>query len=234
MIKRALILAGGLGERLRPLTDNTPKPLLPIKEKPILEWIILNLKKHGIKHVILLISYKAEQIMGYFGDGSKLGITIEYFIENVPMGTGGGAKIISKDFKEPFLMLNGDNMADFDYNKMLDLHKRNNAKITIALYPVEDVTQFGIAQLKGEKLVRFIEKPKKEEAPSNLNNAGAYIIEPHVLDMLPEGKSSIERDCFEKICPDGTVFAYEHKSQWFPTDTMERYQKAEKEWKGLQ
>ncbi|MCK4521040.1 MAG: nucleotidyltransferase family protein [Nanoarchaeota archaeon] len=231
MIKKAIILAGGLGERLRPLTLETPKPLLLIKGKPILDWTIENLKKYGITDIVLLIGYKADRIKEHFGDGSKFGVNITYFVEKERLGTGGGAKIVTKDFDEPFLMLNGDNMADFNYDKMLELHKKNNAKVTIALYPVEDVTQFGIAELKGDEIVRFIEKPTKEEAPSNLNNAGAYIIEPHALDMMPDGKCSIERDCFEKIAGNKTVFAYRHDGQWFPTDNMERYNKANKEWK---
>ena len=99
----------------------------------------------------------------------------------------------------------------------------------MALYPVEDVTKFGIAKLDGDKLIKFVEKPKKEEAPSNLNNAGGYVIEPDALKILPEGKSSIERDCFEKLAPTGVVYAYKHNGQWFPTDDLEKYKKAEQE-----
>ena len=99
--------------------------------------------------------------------------------------------------------------------------------ITIGLYPVEDVTQYGIARLEGDKLIEFIEKPTKEQAPSNLNNAGAYVIEPDSLNMLPDGKCSIERDCFEILSRSGVVYAYKHEGQWFPTDTLEKYNHAE-------
>jgi len=225
---KAIILAGGLGTRLRPLTLETPKPLLPIKGKPILLHTMLNLKKHGITDIILSIGYKAELIKGYFGDGSKWGLNVSYCVEDEPLGTGGAIKYASKGINEPFIVLNGDNLADFDYTKAIAYHKNNKAKLTLGLYPVEDVTKFGIAELNGNRIVRFIEKPSVEEAPTNLNNAGMYIIEPGVLEILPEGKSSIEKDCFEKLCgQDSDVYAFTHHGQWFPTDDMEKYKKAD-------
>lgn len=225
----AIILAGGLGTRLRPLTDKTPKPLLPIKGKPILEHAINNFKRHKITDIILSIGYKADRIKEYFKDGSQLGANISYCIEDEPLGTGGAIKQASEGINEAFLAINGDNLADFDWTQMMKEHKENNAKITLALYPVDDVTQYGIAKLDGKKIVEFIEKPSKEQAPSNLNNAGAYIIEPETLKILPEGESSLERDCFEKLAGQGVVYAYIHKGQWFPTDTLEKYELADKE-----
>ena len=229
-LKKAVILAGGIGSRLRPLTDHTPKPLLPIQGKPILQQIIENLKHYGIDEITLAIGYKADQIKDYFKDGSQLGVKISYAIEDTPLGTGGAIKAASEEFNEPFVALNGDNLADFNYQELYNIHTKNKAKVTIGLFPVEDVTQFGIAELKGDQLIRFIEKPSKEEAPTNLNNAGVYVFEPTVLNMLPEGKSSIEYDCFEKLSPQGVVYAHKHESQWFPTDNIERYQKADTEW----
>jgi len=223
----AIILAGGLGERLRPLTDKTPKPLLPIKGIPIIEHAINNFKKHDIKDIILSIGYKADAIKEYFGDGSKLGVNISYCVEDEPLGTGGAIKEAAKDLKETFIAINGDNLADFNWTNIINHHKNNNAKVTIGLFPVEDVTQFGIARLEGDKLIEFIEKPTVEQAPSNLNNAGAYVFEPDALDILPQGKCSIEYDCFEKLSPKGTVYAYQHNSPWFPTDDLERYKYAE-------
>ncbi|MBS1266857.1 MAG: Bifunctional protein GlmU [Candidatus Woesearchaeota archaeon] len=227
----AVILAGGLGTRLRPLTDNTPKPLLPIKGKPILLHIIENLKKYGVKDIVLAVCFEADKIKDYFGDGSKFKVNVSYCIEKEPLGTGGAIKLASRDFSNRFIALNGDNLGDFDYDKMLNFHKKNNAKVTIALYPVEDVTQFGIADLDENRIRRFIEKPCIAEAPTNLNNAGAYIFEPEVMDSLPSGKCSIERDCFEKLAPKGEVFGFEHEGQWFPTDNIERYNLANKRWK---
>jgi NDP-sugar pyrophosphorylase family protein len=219
----SIILAGGLGTRLRPLTDTTPKPLLPVGGKPIIEHAIANFRKHGIKDIVLSIGYKADVIRDYFRDGSKFGVKITYCIEDEPLGTGGALKAASKGLGGTFVAINGDNLADFDWSMMLKEHKGNKAKITLALYPVEDVTQYGIARLDGKRIIEFIEKPSVESAPSNLNNAGGYIIEPEALSILPEGKSSIERDCFEKLARKGVVYAYIHKGQWFPTDTIEKY-----------
>jgi mannose-1-phosphate guanylyltransferase len=226
---KAIILAGGLGERLKPLTDHTPKPLLPIKGKPIIEHAIDNFKKHGITDIILAIGYKSEKIKQHFKDGKHLGVNISYCIESEPLGTGGALREAAKNINQTFIAINGDNLADFNWSEIITHHKKLDAKITIGLYPVEDVTKFGIAKLDGNKIIEFIEKPTKEQAPSNLNNAGAYVIEPDALKILPSDKCSIERDCFEILSKKGDVYAYQHNSQWFPTDDLERYQKAEKE-----
>jgi len=225
---KAIILAGGLGTRLRPLTLETPKPLLKVKGLPIAEQAILNFKKYGITEIILSIGYLADKIKDYFGTGEKWGVKIDYCVEDQPLGTGGALKKAASEIKETFIAINGDNLADFNWQEAIALHKKNEAKITLALFPVEDVTQFGIAELEGDRIKRFIEKPTVEEAPSNLNNAGGYIMEPEVLDILPEGVSSIERDCFEKLATTGVVFAYTHHGQWYPTDTLEKYQLADK------
>lgn len=225
---KAIVLAGGLGTRLRPLTDDIPKPLLPIKGRPILEWAILNFKKHNIKDIILSVGYRYEKIKEYFGDGSKIGVNIKYVIEKEPLGTGGAIKKASNGLKEDFLVINGDNLADFDWTSQIFFHKKNKAKITLSLFPVEDVTQFGIALLESNKILKFIEKPSVENAPSNLNNAGGYIINPEVLEILPEGFSSIEKDCFEKLCLKGEVYGFNHLGQWFPTDTIDKYKLADK------
>lgn len=224
---KAIILAGGLGTRLRPLTENTPKPLLPIKERPIIEHAIVNFKKHGVNDIVLSIGYLADKIKDYFGTGEKWGVSISYVVEDQPLGTGGAIKKAAEGVDETFLVINGDNLADFDWTAAIDTHQKNNAQITLSLFPVEDVTQYGIAELQNGKIMRFIEKPKVEEAPSNLNNAGGYVMEPIVLKMLPDGVSSIERDCFEKLAGQGVVFAYTHNGQWYPTDTLEKYRRAD-------
>jgi mannose-1-phosphate guanylyltransferase len=228
---KAIILAGGLGTRLRPLTDSTPKPLLPIKNKPLLQHAIENLKKHGITEIIQGISYHADKIINHFKDGSHLNVNISYSIEETPLGTGGAVKQAAKKINESFILLWGDNLTNIDFTSMIDSHKKNNAQITMALTPREDVENFGVAKLDGEKINYFIEKPKREESPSNLINAGAFIINPEALKILPEGKSSIEKDCFEKLAEKGVVFSHTHKGYWFPTDTLEKYNQAEEEFK---
>ncbi len=226
MIDTAIILAGGLGTRLKPLTDETPKPLLPIKGKPIIQHLIDNFKKYGVDKIILSIGYKAEQIKEYFGDGSKFGVKITYSIEKEPLGTGGAIKLAADNLTKPFFLAWGDNLADFDCHALYKTYLRDAPQVTMILTPREDVENFGVAKLEENKIITFIEKPKREEAPSNLINAGAFIIDPECLKILPECKSSIEYDCFEKIAPLGEISAYIHKGQWFPTDTLEKYSQA--------
>ena len=170
--------------------------------------------------------------MDYFGDGSKFGVNISYSIEKERLGTGGAFKLAAKNLGR-FVGLNGDNLSDFNYDELLALHLKNKAKVTITLYPVEDVTKFGIAELDGDRVVQFIEKPSVEEAPTNLNNAGATIFEPGVLEILPEGKCTIEDDCYAVLAKKGVLYAYVHKGQWFPTDDFEKLNIAKQNWKGI-
>jgi NDP-sugar pyrophosphorylase family protein len=230
---KAIILAGGLGTRLRPLTDEIPKPLLPIKGRPIIEHAILNFKKHGITEIILSIGYKSEKIKEYFGDGSRFGVSIEYCIENEPLGTGGALKKAAQNITETFVAINGDNLADFDWSDAIKKHKEFGSKATLFLFPVEDVTKYGIARLKGDEIVEFIEKPTVEQAPSNLNNAGGYVIEQSALSILPDGFCMIEKDFFEKIAGGGGLYACTHAGQWHPTDTIEKYTFADKKFNPL-
>ena len=225
-IDTTIIVAGGLGTRLRPLTENTPKPLIPIRGKPIIEHVNRNLKKHGITNIIISIGYKAEQVQEYFGDGSSLGISISYAIETEPLGTGGAVKLASKNLTNPFFLVWGDNLMDINCSRMEQEFLSAGTPLIMALTPREDVENFGVAKLEGKKIITFVEKPKREEAPSRLINAGAFIIDPSCLSLLPEGKSSIEKDCFEKLAPQGKIAAFIHHGQWFPTDTLEKYHRA--------
>ena len=226
MINTAIILAGGLGTRLRPLTDETPKPLLPIKGLPMMEHMIKNMQQYGINNIILSIGYKAEQIKDYFGDGSKWSINISYSIENEPLGTGGAIKKAASELKKPFFLAWGDNLMNIDYDAMYKDYLRDAPQVTMALTPREDVENFGVATLQESRIIGFVEKPKREDAPSDLINAGAFIVDPECLQILPEGKSSMEYDCFEKLAPLGEISAHIHKGQWFPTDTLEKYKDA--------
>ncbi len=225
MINTALILAGGLGTRLRPLTDHLPKPLLPIKSKPILQHVIENLKSHGVEKIILSIGYKADQIEDYFKDGSWLGVKISYLLDGAePLGTGGAIKKAAVGLDEPLFVIWGDNLTNVNYTELYQTYLNDKKTVTMVLTPREDIENFGVAKLDGSKILAFIEKPKREEAPSNLINAGAIILEPQSLVLLPDGKSSIEYDFYQKIAPQGEISAYVHRGQWFPTDTLEKYQ----------
>jgi len=227
-LNKALILCGGKGTRLRPLTYEIPKPLLPVKGKPILEHQIILLKKFGVENIILSIGYLGDQIKNYFGDGSKWGVKINYVTEEVPLGTGGGIKNAKLLLSESFIVFNGDNLIDLNVENFFNFHKRNKGMATIVLKNVEDVKGFGVVNLNGSNVTSFIEKPIS--SVSNLINAGVYLMEPEALDELPEGISSIEKDLFEKICSKNVLNGFVFEGKWFPTDTPERYETAILNW----
>jgi mannose-1-phosphate guanylyltransferase len=145
------------------------------------------------------------------------------------LGTGGAVKQASEKAGEEFVLIWGDNLMDIDVKKLIEQHKEYNGLVTMALTPREDVENFGVATLEGNKIIGFVEKPKREEAPSNLINAGAFIVNKKSLDILPIGFSMIEKQCFELLAKQGMVYGFTHVGQWFPTDTIEKYEKANKE-----
>ena len=184
----ALILAGGSGTRLRPLTYEIPKPMLPVNGRPILEHVIEQLKKVEFLDIIISIGYLGSKIKEYFGDGSKFGVRVRYSEETTPVGTGGAIKKNQNLFHDDFIVLNGDNLFDFDLNKIYDFHKKDKPLATLALVSQDDVSQFGVVEMEGNKIVKFIEKPKTEQT-SHLVNAGIYVINPSFLSFIPQVES---------------------------------------------
>ncbi len=230
---KAFILAGGRGTRLKPITDEIPKPLIPVQGKPVLEHGIELMKKHGIKDIVISVGYKGEKIKEYFGDGKNFGVNIVYVEERKPLGTAGPLKLAQEFLKEAFVMCNADELKNIDLVDMYMFHKENNSLGTIALTTVEDPSSYGVAKLKGNQILDFIEKPSREHAPSNLINAGLYILEPEVLKYIFEETSYMEKDIFPKLAREGKLFGYPFEGQWFDTGTLERYEKAIKGWKGI-
>src|SRR3989338_5546641 len=230
-----LILAGGKGTRLKPITHEIPKPLVPLQGKPIVEYTMDLFKRFGIKDVLLSIGYKGEKIKDHYGNGKRHDLNIVYLEEEKPLGTGGPLKLAKQYLTDTFVMCNADELKSIDLEEMYYFHKKNNAVVTIALTTVKDPSAYGVARLEGSKILEFIEKPKKEDAPSNLINSGLYIMEPEVLKYLPENQEtvSIEKDVFPRLAKAGKLYGYPFAGQWFDTGTLERYEKAIAEWKGL-
>ncbi len=233
MPTKAVLLVGGKGTRLKPITDNIPKGLIPVQGKPITEHLFDLLKKYGIRDVILSTGYLKGQFRAHFGDGSKVGMSIAYVEENEPLGTAGPLKLAKKQLTGSFIVSNGDELKDINIARMFRLHKRKGALATLALTSVEDPSAYGVARLDGSRIVEFVEKPKKEEAPSNFINAGFYILEPEVIDMIPDGFSMLEKDVFPKLAKMGKLRGFPFAGQWFDVGTHERYALAEKKWKGI-
>jgi len=233
MPQTALILAGGPGTRMRPITHEIPKPLLPVHDRPVLEHNMDLFKKYGIKNIILAIGYKGEKIKEAFGNGKKFGVNITYVEESKPMGTAGPLRLAKEFLAEPFYACNADELKNIDLADMYLFHKENKATATIALTTVDDPSAYGVVRLKGNRIIEFVDKPKKEQAPSKLINSGLYIIEPEVIKQIPEGFAMLEKDIFPKLARQGKLFGYPFSGQWFDTGTMERYEKAIKEWKDI-
>ncbi len=231
--ENAVILAGGKGTRLRPITYEIPKPLMPVQGKTLTEHLFDLFKKYNITNITLAVGYMKEKIKNHFSDGSKFGIRLDYVEENIPLGTAGPLRLLKKKLKSSFIVSNGDELKDVNIPEMYQVHKANNALCTIALTTVEDTSHYGVARLGGSKILEFVEKPKKNEAPSNLISAGFYIIEPEVISLIPSGFSMLEKDVFPKLAKDGRLFGYPFSGQWFDTGNMERYEKALKNWKGI-
>ena len=230
---KAIILIGGQATRLRPLTLTTPKALIDLQGKTIVEHVLALLKKHGISDVILSVGYLKDKIKDYFGDGSKFGVKISYIEETEPLGTAGPMNLLPEKITETFIVGNGDELKEVDISDMVKFHKQHGGWATLALTRVEDPSLYGVARMEGDKILEFVEKPSKAEASSNLINAGFYILEPEVLDMIPKGKAMFEYDVFPRLASEGKLFGYEFSGQWFDTGSLERLEMARKEWKGI-
>ncbi len=230
---KAIILAGGKGTRMKPMTNFLPKPMLRIHDKPILEHNIELLKRHGIKDIIISIGHKGDKIKEYLGDGTQLEVNITYVEESAPMGTGGPLNLLKGKINNTFVLLNGDELKDIDIEDMFMFHRKNKGIATIALTTVEDPSKYGVAVMNGNKIMTFIEKPSKKQIPSKLINAGLYILEPEVLKIVPEGFSMIENDVFPKLASNEQLLGYVFSGQWFDTGTPDRFSQAEREWQGL-
>jgi len=232
-VRKAFILAGGKGTRLRPITYEIPKPMVLIHGRPLLEHTINLLKKNDIRNIILSIGYMGEKIKEYFGNGSKLGVNISYVEENEPTGTAGALRLAKPLLDDcNFIMINGDNLYKIDYPEMIQASLSNGAVATIALTTVSDPSKFGVAKMKGTRIVDFVEKPKLNEAPSNLINAGIYIFNSKIFDYIPDKHfSMIETEVFPKLIADEQFYGYVMEGQWLPAGTLEEYEQAIKEWK---
>jgi len=231
--KKAVLLVGETGTRLRPLTYEIPKALLPIHGKTLTEHLFDLFKKYDVNETIMAVGYLREKIIDYFGDGSKFGMKLKYIEEKEPLGTAGPIKLAKEMLNDTFIVSNGDELKDIDVEEMYKVHKENQASVTIALTTVEDPSQYGVARLSGSKILEFVEKPKKEDAPSKLINSGFYIIEPEVIDMIPDGFAMLEKEVFPKLAKQGKLFGFPFSGQWFDTGNIERYDKAIKKWKDL-
>jgi mannose-1-phosphate guanylyltransferase len=229
---KALFLAGGMGTRLKPLTDHLPKPMVPIMVKPLLERNILKLKDCGVDEIILSTCYKSQLIEDYFGDGTKMGMKVHYINEETPLGTGGAIKSAEKFFNETFIVFNADILCAINFSKMISFHKEKKASVTIAITKVENPSAYGVIEYdKNFFAESFTEKPEPSLIKSNYINAGIYIFEPDVLKEIPESKKvSIERQTYPLLLEKGYPIAvFKSDDYWMDIGTIEKYTQAHKD-----
>lgn len=207
---KALILSGGFGTRLRPLTCTIPKLLLPVAGKTILEHII---ESYPFDEIILAVNWLSDRIEDFIVKNDLENVIVCH--EETPLGTAGAIKNAQKFLNDTFIVFNGDVLSSLQLEAFINFHKKKGAFATDALFPVSDVGRFGVAELNDEKIVRFVEKPSLNEAPSNLINAGVYCFEPTILDLIESGKRiSLEREIFPKIIKKGNLYGYSFQGFW--------------------
>lgn len=224
---QAVILAGGFGTRLRPLTLTCPKPLLPVANVPIVRRIIDRLPE-DVDEVLLAVNYKLDQLAAYFRE-TDVGRTVRLVEEKEPLGTAGAIKNVEPHIDGPFLVFNGDILDSLDVAKFRAFHEKKGGSATIALWSVADPRHFGVMEMQGDRIVRFVEKPQtREQAPSNLANAGTYLLEPEVFDLIPAGQAvSIERETFPALLEgDGKMYGFPFQGYWVDCGRPETFLKA--------
>jgi mannose-1-phosphate guanylyltransferase len=224
---RAVVLVGGFGTRLRPLTLSVPKPMLPVGHVPIIERLVANLVRGGVDDVTLALGFRPEPFLEAFPDGTCAGATLRYAVEPMPLDTAGAIRFAADaaGIDSTFVVANGDVLTDLDVAALVDVHRRRGAEATIHVIGVGDPSAFGVVAVDVDgRVERFVEKPAPGTEPSNLINAGTYVLEPSVLDLIQPGeKLSIERVTFPAVVAAGRLFAYPTDDYWIDTGKPDLY-----------
>lgn len=224
---RAVVLVGGEGTRLRPLTLTTPKQMLPIGGRPMIERVMDWLSSHGVDEAVLSLGYRPDAFLKAYPDGECAGVRLHYAVEDSPLDTAGAIRFAALEggVEETFVVVNGDVITTLDVTALVQFHRDRSAEATIALTPVEDPSAFGVVPTREDgQVIAFIEKPAREEAPTNLINAGTYVLEPSVLDRIPAGRRvSIERETFPALVAEGRLYALGSEASWLDAGTPAAY-----------
>jgi mannose-1-phosphate guanylyltransferase / phosphomannomutase len=229
---KAVIMAGGEGTRLRPLTSNTPKPMLPIANRPMMEHVINLLKRHGIDEIVVTVAFLANNIKTYFGDGSEFGVTMHYAHEATPLGTAGSVGNARELLDERFLVISGDVITDIDLGKIISFHDEKNALATIGLTPVDNPLEFGIVITREDgSIERFLEKPTWGQVFSDTINTGIYVFEPEIFDYIATtGQVDFSSEVFPRILADGKpLYGAIAEGYWEDVGTLEAYLSSHKD-----
>ncbi|MTI80110.1 MAG: nucleotidyltransferase [Firmicutes bacterium] len=226
---KAIIMAGGQGSRLRPLTCNRPKPMMPVMNKPIMEHIVNLLKKHGLDNIGVTLQYLPEAIKDHFGNGREYGVSMRYFTEDIPLGTAGSVKNAGEFLDETFMVISGDALTDFDLSKAINFHKEKGSLATLVLTRVESPLEYGVVITeKSGSITQFLEKPSWGEVFSDTVNTGIYILEPEVLDYFNMGqKFDFSKDLFPRLLADGKpMYGVVLDGYWCDIGNLQQYLQA--------
>lgn len=225
------MLVGGFGTRLRPLTAHTPKQMLPVVDRPMIEHVVSHLAEHGVDDAVLSLGYRPDAFLEAYPDGQCAGVSLHYAVEPEPLDTAGAIRFAALDagIDDTFVVLNGDVLTDFDLGKLLSRHAEAGAEGTIHLTPVDDPSRYGVVPTDEEGQVQaFIEKPPRETAPSHWINAGTYVLEPSVISRIPDDRRvSIERETFPAMVEAGSLYAVESDDYWIDAGTPAAYLQAQ-------
>jgi mannose-1-phosphate guanylyltransferase len=224
---RAVVLVGGFGTRLRPLTLNTPKQMLPVVDRTMLEHVVGGLGRQGVTEVVLSLGYREDVFRDAYPAGECAGVALTYAVEPEPLDTAGAVSFAAAaaGINETFVVVNGDVFTDLDLRAVWDRHREVSAEATIALTPVDDPSRYGVVPTDADgKVLGFVEKPPRDQAPTNWINAGTYVLEPSVLDRIaPDRKVSIERETFPELAANGSLWAVQSDAYWVDAGTPATY-----------
>ncbi len=226
---KAVILAGGEGTRLRPLTSNQPKPMMPVANRPMMEHIVRLLASHGFDDIVVTVAFLANHIRTYFGDGSDFGVRMRYATEDSPLGTAGSVRNAAEELDETFLVISGDVLTDIDLSAFVKAHRSTGAAGSIALKRVDDPVEFGIVITHEDgSIERFLEKPTWGQVFSDTINTGIYVLEPEVFDFIPEGEVvDFSGDVFPAVLKRGKpLYGYVAEGYWEDVGNLEAYLRA--------
>lgn len=228
---KAVVLVGGFGTRLRPLTVATPKQLLPVAHRPMIEYVLSSLERAGVDEAILALGYKEDLFRAAYPDAVCAGVPLRYAVEPEPLDTAGAVRFAADaaGVDEPFIVLNGDVLTDIDIESLWDRHHAVGAEATIALTRVQDPSRFGVVPTDAEgRVLGFVEKPSRDDAPTDWINAGVYVLEPEVLKRIASGRRvSIERETFPDIVADRGLWAVRSDAYWIDIGTPASYVQAQ-------
>ncbi|MEQ8840626.1 MAG: NDP-sugar synthase [Acidimicrobiales bacterium] len=224
---KAVVLVGGFGTRLRPLTTTTPKQMLPVIDRPMLEHVVQALGGHGVDEVTLSLGYREDVFREAYPDALCAGVALKYAVEPEPLDTAGAVRFAATaaEIDETFIVINGDVFTDLDVGAVWRRHHEVGAEGTIALTPVDDPSRYGVVPTDDDgRVLGFVEKPPRDQAPTNWINAGTYVLEPSVLDRIDTGrKVSIERETFPEMVAEGGLWAVQSDAYWVDAGTPETY-----------